>query len=209
MFMSSPEPAVHHHGPPQSFIRKYVFSLDHKVIGKQYYRLAHGLFCADHRAIRGLWKLLPADSSRGRRHGFPSLQYDVFLGYVCSVRGADPLVLRWRRTAAGWMDLICAAKFRGRRCRARTGNRPDPMGGIHRYLLYRSITGFAELHYYNSGLADERDVAGAHAAFDVGMVRNLGNRVARLCSFIAGLRAAASGSNGGNELFQLGRPGCE
>src|SRR5882762_6601206 len=40
MFMSSPEPAVHHHGPPQSFIRKYVFSLDHKVIGKQYCGLA-------------------------------------------------------------------------------------------------------------------------------------------------------------------------
>ncbi|HUK23486.1 MAG TPA: cbb3-type cytochrome c oxidase subunit I [Terriglobales bacterium] len=32
-------PAVHH-GPPQSFISKYVFSLDHKVIGKQYYALA-------------------------------------------------------------------------------------------------------------------------------------------------------------------------
>jgi cytochrome c oxidase subunit I len=29
-----------HHGPPTSFIRKYVFSLDHKVIGKQYYALA-------------------------------------------------------------------------------------------------------------------------------------------------------------------------
>src|ERR1700676_4985324 len=36
-------PAVHaaqHHGPPTTFIRKYVFSLDHKVIGKQYYALA-------------------------------------------------------------------------------------------------------------------------------------------------------------------------
>lgn len=32
--------AVEHHAPPQSFIRKYVFSLDHKVIGKQYYALA-------------------------------------------------------------------------------------------------------------------------------------------------------------------------
>jgi cytochrome c oxidase subunit 1 len=32
--------AVHHHAPPQGFIRKYVFSLDHKVIGKQYYGLA-------------------------------------------------------------------------------------------------------------------------------------------------------------------------
>src|SRR5579863_8955813 len=29
-----------HHGPPTSFIRKHVFSLDHKVIGKQYYALA-------------------------------------------------------------------------------------------------------------------------------------------------------------------------
>src|ERR1700692_364260 len=29
-----------HHAPPTSFIRKYVFSLDHKVIGKQYYTLA-------------------------------------------------------------------------------------------------------------------------------------------------------------------------
>src|SRR5271154_3091675 len=29
-----------HHAPPASFIRKHVFSLDHKVIGKQYYGLA-------------------------------------------------------------------------------------------------------------------------------------------------------------------------
>ena len=32
--------AVHHHGPPTSFIRKYVFSIDHKVIGIQYLLLA-------------------------------------------------------------------------------------------------------------------------------------------------------------------------
>ncbi len=32
--------AVAHHAPPTSFIRKHVFSLDHKVIGKQYYALA-------------------------------------------------------------------------------------------------------------------------------------------------------------------------
>ncbi|HVF54808.1 MAG TPA: cbb3-type cytochrome c oxidase subunit I [Pyrinomonadaceae bacterium] len=30
----------HHHGPPTSFIRKYVFSIDHKVIGIQYLFLA-------------------------------------------------------------------------------------------------------------------------------------------------------------------------
>ena len=34
------EPVVHHHAPPTGFIRKYVFSLDHKVIGEQYYLLA-------------------------------------------------------------------------------------------------------------------------------------------------------------------------
>jgi cytochrome c oxidase subunit I len=38
--MSSPGPVVHHPVPPKGFIRKYVFSLDHKVIGKQYYGLA-------------------------------------------------------------------------------------------------------------------------------------------------------------------------
>jgi cytochrome c oxidase subunit 1 len=31
-----------HHGPPTTFLRKYIFSVDHKVIGKQYYAL--GLF---------------------------------------------------------------------------------------------------------------------------------------------------------------------
>jgi cytochrome c oxidase subunit 1 len=33
-------PGVHEHAAPQSFIRKWVFSLDHKVIGLQYYFLA-------------------------------------------------------------------------------------------------------------------------------------------------------------------------
>src|SRR5919107_5032153 len=32
--------AVHHHGPPTGFIRKYVFSIDHKVIDIQYLLLA-------------------------------------------------------------------------------------------------------------------------------------------------------------------------
>src|SRR6266568_3714876 len=32
--------AAQHRAPPTSFIRKHVFSLDHKVIGKQYYALA-------------------------------------------------------------------------------------------------------------------------------------------------------------------------
>jgi len=36
MAEASPHP-VQHHAPPQSFIRKHVFSVDHKVIGKQYY----------------------------------------------------------------------------------------------------------------------------------------------------------------------------
>jgi cytochrome c oxidase subunit I len=33
-------PAAQQHAPPTSFIRRHVFSLDHKVIGKQYYGLA-------------------------------------------------------------------------------------------------------------------------------------------------------------------------
>src|SRR5947208_4909170 len=32
--------AIKEHAPAQTFIRKYVFSVDHKVIGKQYYGLA-------------------------------------------------------------------------------------------------------------------------------------------------------------------------
>src|SRR5207253_9842901 len=32
--------AVHRHAPPSGFIRKYIFSLDHKVIGIQYIILA-------------------------------------------------------------------------------------------------------------------------------------------------------------------------
>jgi cytochrome c oxidase subunit I len=31
---------IAHHAPPRSFIRKHIFSVDHKVIGKQYYGLA-------------------------------------------------------------------------------------------------------------------------------------------------------------------------
>src|SRR5438270_1441620 len=38
--MSETSAHVVPHGPPTSFIRKHVFSLDHKVIGKQYYALA-------------------------------------------------------------------------------------------------------------------------------------------------------------------------
>src|SRR5271170_4500340 len=37
---ASAQPEVHHQGPPQGFLRKHVFSLDHKVIGLQYYGLA-------------------------------------------------------------------------------------------------------------------------------------------------------------------------
>jgi len=39
MAETSAQPA-HVHAPPEGFWRKYVFSLDHKVIGKQYYGLA-------------------------------------------------------------------------------------------------------------------------------------------------------------------------
>ena len=34
---------VHRHEPPTGFIRKYIFSVDHKVIGIQYWFLAGAL----------------------------------------------------------------------------------------------------------------------------------------------------------------------
>ena len=40
MHETSAQHAVHQHAPPTGFIRKHIFSLDHKVIGKQYYGLA-------------------------------------------------------------------------------------------------------------------------------------------------------------------------
>ena len=40
-----PPAAPHHHVAPESFIRKYVFSLDHKVIGKQYLGLGLVAVC--------------------------------------------------------------------------------------------------------------------------------------------------------------------
>jgi len=36
----SSAPQAHLHAPPESFLRKYVFSLDHKVIAKQYFALS-------------------------------------------------------------------------------------------------------------------------------------------------------------------------
>ena len=38
--MGEPTHAVHVHHAPKGFIRKYIFSTDHKVIGIQYYFLA-------------------------------------------------------------------------------------------------------------------------------------------------------------------------
>src|SRR2546430_3378976 len=38
--MATHESAAHAHAAPQGFIRKWIFSLDHKVIGLQYYFLA-------------------------------------------------------------------------------------------------------------------------------------------------------------------------
>ena len=42
--VGAPVATEHHHVAPTGFIRKYVFSLDHKVIGKQY--LGLGLLAA-------------------------------------------------------------------------------------------------------------------------------------------------------------------
>src|SRR6266480_3404349 len=71
--------AAHHHAPPQGFLRKHVFSLDHKVIGKQYLDLALVAVCTGmvlswlmrfHLAwpetpIPGLGKLSPSGAAGG------------------------------------------------------------------------------------------------------------------------------------------------
>ena len=62
MAESSVEQA-HVHAPPEGFIRKYVFSLDHKVIGKQYYGLAlaavfTGMFLSWLMRIHLVWPML-------------------------------------------------------------------------------------------------------------------------------------------------------
>ena len=38
--MAETADAIHHHEAPRGFIRKYIFSLDHKIIGIQYWLLA-------------------------------------------------------------------------------------------------------------------------------------------------------------------------
>ena len=61
---------VVHHGPPTSFIRKHVFSLDHKVIGKQYYALAlvavfTGMVLSWIMRIHLVWPNAPIPAARG------------------------------------------------------------------------------------------------------------------------------------------------
>ncbi|OLD58392.1 MAG: cytochrome c oxidase subunit I [Gemmatimonadetes bacterium 13_1_20CM_69_28] len=72
-------PATHHHAPPQGWLRTHVFSLDHKVIGKQYLDLALVAVCTGmllswlmrlHLAwpetpIPGLGKLAPTGAAGG------------------------------------------------------------------------------------------------------------------------------------------------
>jgi cytochrome c oxidase subunit 1 len=58
--MSAHGAAVHPHAPPRGFIRRYIFSKDHKVIGMQYYLLAlvavfTGLVLSVFMRIRLVW----------------------------------------------------------------------------------------------------------------------------------------------------------
>ena len=54
----------HAHAAPQGFIRKYIFSLDHKIIGLQYYFLAlaavfTGMFLSLLMRIHLIWPTVP------------------------------------------------------------------------------------------------------------------------------------------------------
>ncbi len=83
------EPAVHVHAPPQGFIRKYVFSLDHKVIGKQYYGLAllaavTGMVLSWLMRLHLAWPAIPIPlldklSPSGAAHGVVTPEYYLSL----------------------------------------------------------------------------------------------------------------------------------
>jgi hypothetical protein len=78
-------PAAHHHAPPTSFIRKYVFSLDHKVIGKQYYALALvAALCG--MVLSWMMRIHLLDECRNPR---PAIAFEEW----CSRRGDDARVL--------------------------------------------------------------------------------------------------------------------
>ena len=147
---------AHAHAAPQGFIRKYVFSLDHKVIGIQYYFLAlvavfvgmalsllmrvhmiwptailpivgeikpetylqlahharhhHGVLRADHGAAERIRKLFSAHPDRRAGHGVPCSEHAFVLDDVCGVhRDAVGVFRRWR-SAAAWLDRLCAAE---------------------------------------------------------------------------------------------------
>src|SRR5271168_41164 len=86
---ASSQPAVHHHAPPQGFVRKYVFSLDHKIIGLQYYGLALvavfiGMVLSWLMRLHLAWPALPLHglgvlSATGAPHGVMTPEYYLSL----------------------------------------------------------------------------------------------------------------------------------
>src|ERR1700686_1493753 len=66
----------------------------------------HGLFRVNHRALRRVWKLLPADPGRRGGHALPAVQHDVVLGHLHGLPRPGLFLLSGRRANPGWLDTI-------------------------------------------------------------------------------------------------------
>ena len=109
---------AHAHAGPQGFIRKYIFSLDHKVIGIQYFLSQpaddalhdHGVLRADYGSAGGIWKLFFADSDWGAGYGVPGPEHAFVLDYVRGICGDHRGVLCAGWGSVAWVDGISAAE---------------------------------------------------------------------------------------------------
>src|SRR6185437_16005753 len=157
--MSSHASPVHHSEAPKGWLRHYIFSLDHKIIGTQYILLglsavtigvilsvimrihlawpnAH-IWGFDNCAAKRLWQLFPSDSNRCAGHGVSHTQHDVVLADVCV--DACPAFLG---LCSGWianqrLDSLCASKCSRRSRGAGSRTWPDALGREHRAVLRR------------------------------------------------------------------------
>src|SRR5206468_3971273 len=118
------------HEAPKGFIRKWIFSLDHKVIGIQYYFLAlfsvflgmalSVIFCIEHALL---------------------------LGDLCQPGGHDRSVVRNRGRSHLRLHGLCSAQRTRTNCWAWAGARTDIVDYQHRHFLCGLAPGSLKFHY--------------------------------------------------------------
>jgi cytochrome c oxidase subunit 1 len=150
------------HGAPTSFIRKHVFSIDHKVIGKQYYALALvaavvGMFLSwlmrihlgwGNFAIPGLHLL----SSTGAPGDVMTPEYYLQLMTMHGTIMVFFVLTTAPFAAFGnfFLPIQTAAERGGRGRRPRPRSRRSSLGGLDWNFLHRPTAGFAELHHHHA-----------------------------------------------------------